>query len=102
LVQTLMPTSCTFDKLYITARVRNAGGGGDQYAFTLSKNGVSTALTCSVTIPAPDGSTVSCADTTAAHAVSVVPTDVVSGVVERTLAVGAAPTFDVLYAVNCR
>jgi hypothetical protein len=86
----------------MTVRVRNAGGGGDQYTFTLRKNGASTALTCSVTIPTSDDSTVSCADTAAAHAVSVVPTDLVSGMVERTLPVGAPPTFDTLYAINCR
>jgi hypothetical protein len=67
----------------------------------LRKNGMSTALTCSVTVP--DSSiTVSCSDTNAAHAVSVAPTDLVNGMVERTVANGQAPAIDTLFAVNCR
>jgi hypothetical protein len=101
---TLMPTSCTFDRLYVTARAHTTPGnpaGGHSYTFTLRKNGASTALTCSLTSVTAGVAT--CSDTDPAHAVNVAANDLVDGmVVDTQPGLVTTPVFQILFALNCR
>jgi hypothetical protein len=100
-VDSPMPTACTFDRLYVLARAHTTAGvpaGGHNYTFTLRVNGVSTALSCSL-VSVTSG-TATCVST---NVVSVAVNDIVNGVVEDTTpGVVTTPIFPILYALNCR
>jgi hypothetical protein len=66
-----MPIACTFDRLYVTTF--GVSGGADTITVNLVKNGTDQLLSC--TVNAAQGSQVTCNDTNAAHAVSVVAGD---------------------------
>jgi len=66
-----MPIACSFDRLFVTTF--GVSGGSDTFTVNLVKNGVDTSLSCTLT--ALTGSQVTCNDTNAAHAVSVVAGD---------------------------
>jgi hypothetical protein len=103
-IDTPMPTTCTFDALYVTARAHTTAGvpiGGHDYTFTLRKNGASTPLTCSLV--SVTAGTATCSDTSADHAVSVVPSDLVDLMVrDTTSGTLTTPRFPILWALNCR
>ena len=66
-----IPIACTFDRLYVNAY--GVSGVADTITVNLVKNGADTGLVCSVT--SATGLQVTCNDTNAAHAVSVVAGD---------------------------
>ena len=71
-IQQIIPTSGVIRNLYVVLDV-DPGVAPDAYRFTLRKNGVSTALTCTITANDVAGH-----DTDLAHAVTVVEGDYVS------------------------
>jgi hypothetical protein len=93
----LMPTSCTFDKLYVEARQTT---DPRNYTFTLFKNSGATAMTCSLTTSTIG--TVTCQDIDPGHQVGVSGgVDTVALQIVNTTG-GASPSFHLLYSLNCR
>jgi hypothetical protein len=72
--ETPLGTSCTFSGLTVVGSPLQSGSGLDSITTTLMKNGVATAMTCSLTVSASVNTT--CSDST--HTVAVSPTDVVA------------------------
>ena len=70
-VDQLLPIDGTFSQFYI--RLDGSPGSGNSYALTLRKNGVDTALTCTVS-----GTATECSDTNAADSVSFLAGDIIS------------------------
>jgi hypothetical protein len=101
-VDTPMPAACTLNALHVLTRAHTTAGnppGGHNYTFTLRKNGVSTALECSLV--SVTAGTESCSNTTST--VDVVAGDLINGmVVDTTSGLTLTPIFPILYAVNCR
>ena len=93
-VEVFMPATCSFDSLRFQLRT-NAGQPAHNYTFRFIRNGVDTALACSVA--GVSGGSATC---TNGSAVAVVAGDTVSGRITDTTG-GVTPVGTVLFALNC-
>jgi hypothetical protein len=93
-VDVFMPAACTFDSLRFQLRT-NAGQPAHNYTFRFVKNGVDTALACSVA--GVSGGSATC---TNGNAVAISAGDTVSGRITDTTG-GVTPIGTALFALNC-
>jgi hypothetical protein len=93
-VEVVMPATCTFDSLRFQLRT-NAGQPAHNYTFRFVKNGVDTALACSVAWVS--GGSATC---TNGSAVAASAGETVSGRIIDTTG-GVTPIGTALFALNC-
>jgi hypothetical protein len=82
-IQYRVPVVCTLRNLYV--RQNTGAGNGNAIVYTVRKNGVATALTCSLASTANDGNDV-------AHTVAFAQGDLIDVVITKAASVGTSPS----------